>query len=39
MGILKSHQFWVGIVVALLLVGFFPQLNFVSKFKGGSSQA
>jgi hypothetical protein len=39
MSIVKSHQFWVGIVVALILVGFFPQLNFIGAFKskGGST--
>lgn len=38
MGILKSHQFWIGIVIGLLLVGFFPALNVVGKFKGPKSQ-
>lgn len=35
---LKDHKFWVGFLVALLLVGFFPQLNFVAKFKGPAGQ-
>lgn len=38
MGVLKSHQFWLGVVVGLILVGFIPSLNIVSKFRGGSSK-
>lgn len=38
MAALKDHRFWIGFILALVLVGFFPQLNFVAKFKpsGGS---
>lgn len=39
MAVLKSHQFWLGVVVGLILVGFIPSLNIVGKFKGGSSKS
>jgi hypothetical protein len=32
--VLKSHEFWIGFILALVLVGFIPQLNFVSSLKG-----
>ena len=34
MKVLKSHQFWVGVLVAVVLLGLFPQFNLVAKFKG-----
>ena len=32
----KDHRFWVGLAVGYLLVALFPQLNILSKMKGGS---
>jgi|HubBroStandDraft_1064217.scaffolds.fasta_scaffold1421757_2 hypothetical protein len=37
--ILKDHKFWLGIVVALVLVGFFPQLNFIGQFRQKGNQS
>jgi hypothetical protein len=37
--VLKSHQFWIGIIVGLILVGFFPMLNVVGKLKSGPPKA
>lgn len=36
MGVLKSKQFWMGFIVAYVLVCFVPALNFRSHMSKGS---
>lgn len=36
MGMLKRADFWIGFVIAFLLVSFFPQVNILSGMTGSS---
>jgi hypothetical protein len=36
---LKSKQFWVGVLIGYLVVVFVPQVNFRQHMQGGSGNA